>query len=387
MSTISVCTEPGQQIIENLASDPRFNVYRNFSQLSTLLFPWPDAWNELKKVALYKSDVLVSQVPISGVGSLLSMNALRPFSAAEISFLGGAGAFHCLAWDAIKALGDGQIYAMPWLLNPFGIFYWRDMLEKAGVDESSAFSSFENMQDTFARLRASGVEYPWAHATNSPRSAMMAACMWIWAAGGEIVSPDGRSVLFNQPAALRGLKAYFELVSFIKINSKPTQNFNNRQAVAMIGEYSVSKIVRPENLPNLGVTTLPGPTFVGGSCLVAWNHTLRNQASQEIINFLLQKDILLEYCTYANDFPARLDVISMPSFSTDPYLKAFSGMLERGRTFPITRASGILQTKMIILIEQIWQALLAQPSESLDTLFDRILQPEVARLNRLLVEY
>ena len=42
---------------------------------------------------------------------------------------------------------------------------------------------------------------------------------------------------------------------------------------------------------------------------------------------------------------------------------------------------------MIILIGQIWQPLRIQPDESLDTTFEKILEPEVTRLNRLLVEY
>jgi multiple sugar transport system substrate-binding protein len=387
MNTISVCTEPGQKIIEKLASDAKFRAHQSFANLNILLFPWPDAWNELKKVALYKSEVQVSQVPLSGVGGLFSMDALHPFSMSEIELLGGPSVYHPLPWKAIRRLGEGQIYAIPWLLNPFGLLYWRDLLEKAKVEESTAFSSFENMVNTFEHLQTIGIESPWAHHTNSARSAMIAACMWIWAAGGDIISADGGSILFDQPAALKGLKAYFELSRFIKTDGKPAKDFIERQAAVMIGESSLSNNVKAADLCHLGVTTLPGPAFVGGSCLVVWKHAQKNRAGIDLIKLLLQKDILLEYCVHANDFPGRLDSLSQPPFSTDPYLKAFSSMLERGRTFPVVRASGILQTKFIDIVGQIWQARLAQPTKSLEHLFDEILMPEAARLNRLLAEY
>ena len=43
------------------------------------------------------------------------------------------------------------------------IYYWRDLLEQAGVDERTAFQTPEHMEETMQRLQASGVDVVPAH--------------------------------------------------------------------------------------------------------------------------------------------------------------------------------------------------------------------------------
>src|SRR3989304_5954201 len=54
--------------------------------------PWEVAWQELVKIALYKTGGDVSGIGTTWIGSFVDMNALRPFPHWEIASLGGKAA-------------------------------------------------------------------------------------------------------------------------------------------------------------------------------------------------------------------------------------------------------------------------------------------------------
>jgi hypothetical protein len=62
--------------------------------------PWNVAWQDLVKVALYKTGADVSGVGTTWIGSFVGMDALRPFSRSEIASLGGEAAYFTSAWQA-----------------------------------------------------------------------------------------------------------------------------------------------------------------------------------------------------------------------------------------------------------------------------------------------
>ena len=153
------------------------------SRAQVVGIPWTDTWAELLKIALYKTGADVSQIGAPLVGDMLSMNALRPFSAREVVPLGGEGVFHPAAWKSAHRKDAENVWAIPWLADPYPIIYWRDMLERARVDEQMAFQSFDRMQETFERLQASGVATPWVTRTGDRMDTLHTSASWVWGAG------------------------------------------------------------------------------------------------------------------------------------------------------------------------------------------------------------
>ena len=160
-----------------------FNASRpTHNQTHSTVIPWDTYKDELTAVAIYGKGPDVSQVGAPLVNDLVVMNALRPFSSREIVNFGGSPSFHPVAWQSSRRVYEGQIWAVPWLADPRAILYWKDLLAQAGVQEQSAFHSFDAMQHTFQRLQAHGIATPWVLPIGDRLQALQAACSWIWGA-------------------------------------------------------------------------------------------------------------------------------------------------------------------------------------------------------------
>ena len=139
---------------------------------------WDKDWEELMRIALYRSGPDVSQVAATAVDDFVTMDALRPFRKGEIDALGGESAFLPSAWRTVHLPGGRQIWAVPWLADMRIIYYWQDMLADAGIDEDKAFQTSEQVENTLTRLQASGIRTPWALGVHQPFMTLQTAASW-----------------------------------------------------------------------------------------------------------------------------------------------------------------------------------------------------------------
>src|SRR3989304_4980714 len=175
------------------------------------------AQQDLNNFALHKMGADVSQMGSTWLRGFIDMNALRPFNALEASRMGNASQFIPACWESAHLPGRTQSthWAIPWLADVRVLYYRRDLLEQAGVDEQNAFESVEALVETLERLRKSHAAAPWVVPTRFSWRTLPHGASWIWAAGGEFVSSDGKRMLLLEPKTLAGLKAYFSLGRFL----------------------------------------------------------------------------------------------------------------------------------------------------------------------------
>src|SRR3990172_665023 len=100
---------------------------------------WDTAWSDLVKVGLYGDGPDVSEIGSTWLGDLVAMNALRPFEEQELAALGGPGDFLPSTWNGGRVVNQPQMWAMPWFTGARLLFYRRDLLERAGGGEQTAF--------------------------------------------------------------------------------------------------------------------------------------------------------------------------------------------------------------------------------------------------------
>ncbi len=354
---------------------------------------WADTWAELLKIALYRTGADVSQIGAPLVNDMLSMNVLRPFSTREVATLGGEGAFHPAAWQSVPPRDAENIWAIPWLADPYPIVYWRDMLERAGVDEPTAFQSFDRVRETFERLQANGVASPWAITVGDRLDILHTSASWIWGAGGDFISADGKRLMFHLPKARAGLKAYFSLYRYIPAQVQPVSQaaelFARRQVAACMTTFRLLWTVVPPDAPadvqaRVGVALPPGPPLVGGSNLVIWQHSRHEQAALDLVRFLVSSSAQKEYCQHAGILPVRLEVLDQPPYSTSPHLQGYVRAMQHGRPFPTVRLAGMLEDRLATALGQISADVIARPDSDLDTLISSRLEPLARRLETAL---
>ncbi len=355
------------------------------------VLPWDLAWSQLAKVAIYGDGPDVSEIGSTWVGDLAGMNALRPFSVREIMTLGGAFSFLPSAWRGGALAGEEQQSAIPWLTGARLLYYRRNLLERAGVDERTAFQSTEQLEQTVSRLHAKGVAVPWTVPTNVTHTTLLNVASWVWRAGGDFVSADGKRLLFGEPRARAGLSAYFALGRYLAPSVlhlkglEPDEQFlsNEETAMTISGPWLFQAArgrMAPETLAQLGVVLPLGDSFIGGSHLVIWRHTRKEEAATKLIHFLTQPSAQITYSQKVGLLPARLDALSAPPFSTDPVWQVAAKGLTTGRTFPVTRSWGLIEDRLVAELGAIWAEALANPDADLGAMVIKHIEPLAQRL-------
>ena len=194
---------------------------------------WMNAWQELLQVALYFKGPDISEIGTTWLGSLMGMEALRPFSPLEVRNLGGASAFSSASWESCHKPDETQILAIPYYLDLRLVYYRRDLLQKAGIDETTAFLTSYNFLETLHKLKASGVATPLAMDIlgESPRVIHNIAS-WIWESGGDFRSIDGHQVKLKDPKTLESIVSFYKLGQFLVPGTYELEELFANQALA-----------------------------------------------------------------------------------------------------------------------------------------------------------
>jgi multiple sugar transport system substrate-binding protein len=388
----SLCVDPGQDTsyLESMLHALPFTV-------NVTALPWESSWRRFTDYAVYQQGADASQVGAPLVGDLIAMNALRPFTGREMAQLGGEAAFEPVAWQSANRVMHGQVWAVPWTADLRVLFYWRDMLEQAGIDETTAFHDLERMEVTLDRLQVHGLESPWALPTAHPLAAIQTAASWVWGAGGSFVHPDGKRVLFCDPPAMEGWRRYFSLNRYMPPKDQPISPgealalFTSRQAAVTMGSLHLGtqiwESISPQAHLWLGIAPPPGPALVGGSSLVVWAYTRREREAAALTAYLSNPAAMSEHCQRTGYLPTRLDVLSSPPFSTDGRFRMYAQALQSGRPFPVIKAGGLLENSLAASLTYIWQDILNSGGGEIQSPLEKHLFPLGRRLDITLSQF
>ena len=355
------------------------------------LLSWDAAWSDLVKVALYSDGPDVSEIGSTWLGDLVAMNALRSFDEAEVAPLGKASAFLPSAWRGVRLVGQTEVWAIPWFTGARLLFYRRNLLGQAGVDERTAFQTAEQFDDTLSRLQSAGIAVPWTVPTGVTHTTLLNAASWVWGAGGDFITPEGKGTLFSQPQARVGLRAYFALGRFLAPSIRhlnglqpDTQFLQHPDTAATISGPWLFRQAGAELKAQMGVALPPGASFVGGSHLVVWKHTTRSEAALKLIRFLTGTPAQVIYCQRVGLLPAALDALTTPPYSTDPVWQLVIEGVKTGRSFPVTRSWGLMEDRLTGVLGALWAEVLNTPSLDHEAAIAKRLEPLAKRLDLVL---
>ncbi len=338
--------------------------------LDVVDIPWDDVKQEITAIGIYSKGPDASQVGAPLVNDLVAMNALRPFSARELERLGGQAAFAPVAWQNSLRYADGCLWSVPLFADPYVILYRADMLEQAGVDASTAFTSIENLEETLRKLVASGIEKPLflPYINLDKFISIHTAMSWIWACGGSLLSSDHKTACFLEPAALAGMKAFFRLARFLSPGSTTTdfsvsaRDFELGQTAITLGNLGAAQKVLanlpPEKRQLVHTTPTLGVSLVGGSSLVIWKHTRQEDQAVRLVQFLTSAEFQSQYPQRMGLLPARQDILLSQFSPSDPFQAGFLKAMQHGRPFPVAKLAGLLEDQFSNGLMRIWNRIL-----------------------------
>lgn len=351
------------------------------------IFTWDTGWSDVMKIALYGHGPDVSELGTTWIGSIASMNALRPYNMGEIRALGGVDAFLQASWATGLVGSDPQVWSIPWLVDTRALYYRKDWLNRSGLtDEQMAFGSAAALAQTLSHLRDQGVTTPWAGTVARTPNVLHEAASWIWGAGGDFITKDGRKVLFDQPEAMGELKAYYELRKFLSLTNvqagKSMAYFQSGQAAtAIVGPHAMMQVVPEEVKERWGITQVPGVPFLGGSNLVVWKHSRQPSAALELIRFLTSQPEGFPASPHGTMLPARYAHLEALATEGDPFMRGFVDAAKAGKAYLSTRLWGLIEENLINLLSQTWTQLLADPFLDIEQTLHNQIDPLAKRLN------
>jgi multiple sugar transport system substrate-binding protein len=353
------------------------------------LFTWQDARVELVKFATYSEGPDVSEIGSTWLCDFVGMNSVRPFSPKEIDAFGGPSVFVPAAWESIVLPEHPGTWAIPWWADVRVLYYRRDLLEQAGVDEQHAFATPEAMDRTLGQLQANGVETPWVVPTQRTWMTLHNAASWVWNAGGDFVSADGKQLLFDEPEARAGFKAYFALGRYLpgKVHGlTDTESdrcfWQGEAAVTLSGPWLLhDPAIDPALLPKVGLAFPPGIPFVGGSHLVVWSHARYVHEVLRLVRFLASTQFQEAHGRRAGLLPARLDALSDSMSAPQMSAERLERDLLQGRSFRSVPLWGLIESRLVKAVAEIWEDVLQHPTRDLDVVLNDHLTPLVRRLD------
>lgn len=370
------------------------------TRVHVTVYSWETGWTEIVKVALYGHGPDLSDVGTTWIGNLGAMNALRPLAAADVSACGGQGAFLPAAWQSGVLRDAPEVWAIPWLADTRVIYYRRDLLEAAGIDPVTAFRTHGDLERTLETLLSHGHAMPWAVPSTATLNTVHIVASWVWGAGGDFVTGDGRQFILTRDAAMAGLRAYFGLARFLTPAARglgATQAsdlfLSGHAAMCISGPWTWAigmnrqQAMAPEIARHVGAAVPPGIPFVGGSSLVLWRHSPHDRDALRLIRLLTNPVVQAGYSQRVGLLPTRLDVLDTPLFTTDPLGSVMSQALRSGRAFPTLRLWGLVEEKVSAVLARVWSDVLAAPEANLDTLIHKHLDPLTMQLNRTLANH
>lgn len=352
---------------------------------------WNSAHADLNRTALYHHGPDVSEIGSTWVSDLIAMNALRPFSMQEIYSFGRPEEFAAESWKTGHLINDDTQWAIPWLAETYVIHYRWDLLQRAGVDESTAFQSHAALAETVRCLQAAGIETPIEFPVNLDRFGNLhVLASWVWTSGGDFCSPDGKSVRFTEPEAMNAIRAYFDLFRLLSpasrkmVSERQSGLFQQGKAAISFGTLvfgrereQAPQIVRE----NWCAVPLPGAHFIGGSNLVVWKHAHSDRAALDLVRFLTSQAVQARCALPQAALPPRLSALATPHIAQDPMTNVMAQSIRSGRSYYAIPLWGLVEDRLVQALMQIARCAIAEENVDLDALIHQYIHPMARKLS------
>jgi len=349
------------------------------------LVDWSVAYNQIQTALQGGADACVTQLGTTWVSGFQPLGGLRPYTAEEISAMGGAEAFVEASWTTTHQEGSEEIVAIPWFVDSRALAYRTDILEQAGLTPEEAFKDLQSFQATLQKVKETNPDIaPFAHTGRGDWNVIQNASMFIWNYGGNILTEDNKQAAFNSDQAVDAVTFAASLFGQ-GLTTPDAPEINTVQAENKYAEGSAFSIVtgpwtvgntttaaeaggweNREVAENTAFVEFPaGPggqfSFVGGSQLGIFNECANPEAAVKFVQFLTSAEAVIPYTTVAGFLPARTDAQQEPAFNTPAY-QVFKAAAEKGQVPPTIAQWGGVENIMRTALEGVWEDVQASGS-------------------------
>ena len=323
------------------------------------LVGWDVQFDRIRNAAVSGGGPDVTQAGTTQVPFFAALGGFSDLNP-RIKDIGGKSAYAPGIWQTTQLAGHPGTYAIPWFTEARAIYYRKDVLQKAGIDPSTAFKDWNSFEQTLETIKAKVPTIggkpiaPFGSPGKKAFDLVHHVMPFVWDAGGAELSADDKKSTIDSPQAEQGVKFMASLIqkglydkSMLERDGTQVENQfkGGRLAVWIGGPWVLSTINRtddknwvPAARKNVGVAPMPaGPdgkafTFVGGSNLMMFKSSQHKNEAWALMKYLSGDTVQKDYANLLSFFPARLKPQEEVGNSDENH-KAFYSAIKQGRTY------------------------------------------------------
>jgi multiple sugar transport system substrate-binding protein len=328
---------------------------------------WESGWNKITAAAASRRGPDLLELGTTWMPAIAAMGGLEPLTPAQVESAGGAAAYYGELWKTCGVLGQPGVYGLPWYADVRAAYYRTDVFRAAGVDPAQAFSSWPAFRAALEKvngIHAGGKRVAaLAYAGKNDWNVVHNLAPWVWNAGGDLLTADGRHSALGAPAAVRAIDFYTHLaVDGLVPPSALEKDSDILEGAFVAGDYAVifsgSWLIRRifEAPPGSWVQTRfdvapypPGDhgqwTFFGGSNLAIFKGSRHKAEAWSALQYLGSREAQVQLALLSSMMPTRPDAAADPRLAArHPAYAKLAALETQGRAYPPIPAWGPLET-------------------------------------------
>ncbi|WP_219468972.1 ABC transporter substrate-binding protein [Nonomuraea rhizosphaerae] len=242
---------------------------------------------------------------------------------------------------------DSKLYTLPHTLD-LSVWFWnKDLYTKAGLDPEKGPKSLKEFAEQATAVQDKLGKDGKVHGTffGGNCGGCYVFTFWpsVWAAGGQVMNPEGTTSLNDQKAMndvfaiWRGLYDKKVTGPTAKEEQGPTwTGFFPKGEIGVMPMPSTTLGTMPPDM-KIGVTPIAGPdggesTFVGGDSIGVSSTSKNADAAWDFISWTVGDDAQVEVMAKNKDVLARTDLASNKYSAEDPRVVLINSLVAKGQT-------------------------------------------------------
>ena len=278
---------------------------------------------------------------VSELAALGALEPLAPYVAASALPIDD---FFPGIWDTNRI--DEELFGVPWYVDTRLLFYRRDLLAQAGIDEPPR--DWNAWRRALAAVKANAGDGNFSILL--PLNEYEPLLALTLQQPASMLSPDGTHGNFDTADFRRALGFYLEIfregwapkVGNTQISNVWDEFGRGFFSFYISGPWNIAEFRKrlPADLQDDWMTApLPGPdgdgaSIAGGSSLVIFRASEAKDAAWKVIEYMAEPDTQLRFHQLTGNLPPRRSTWMNPQLANDPLAKAFGEQLERARPTP-----------------------------------------------------
>ena len=261
---------------------------------------------------------------------------------------------------AVAGTYDEKLYGMPWYAGVRSIVYRTDVFEELGLEAPETWDDIVTAGEAIKAAKPDMLPFPVAG------DAEFQVYPWVWGAGGEIATLDGKKWTseLDSDESRAGIEFYTGLATEHGFSSAGATTWKETDlrdsftqgnvAMMLSGSWTPKALIEanPDLEGKIGAAVIPGedggiaPSVLGGSHLSVFNTTKNADLAWEFVKLMTTGEFAEKWADETGYFPGVQSAMEEALASTDPLVAPFAQqMVEGGASVPVTPNFGAVQAK------------------------------------------